>query len=76
MGAKYKIETDDPQLIKFYLSAPELHAALWELSQKFREWYKYQDREEVPITEIRETFSEILYDKDVNLDRALSIELP
>jgi hypothetical protein len=43
--------------------------ALWDLSQKFREWYKYGDREAIPTEEIRETFYDILSDNDINLDK-------
>lgn len=60
--------SDDLHELKLIEKRTEMYLALWDLSQKFREWYKYGDREAIPTEEIRETFYDILSDHDLNLD--------
>lgn len=43
--------------------------ALWDLSQKFREWYKYDERPAIPTEEIKDTFYDILGENDIDLDK-------
>lgn len=43
--------------------------ALWDLSQKIREWNKHDERSAIPTEEILDTFYDILNDNDINLDR-------
>lgn len=60
--------SDDSQELKLIEKRTAMYLALWDLSQKFREWYKYGDREAIPTEEIRETFYDILSEHDLNLD--------
>lgn len=60
--------SDDLHELKLIEKRTAMYLALWDLSQKFREWYKYGDREAIPTEEIRETFYDILSENDLNLD--------
>ena len=42
--------------------------ALYEISNKLREWEKYDDREAIPASEIRETIMRII-NEHVNLEK-------
>lgn len=61
--------SDDSHEVYLIEKRHNMSIALWDLSQKFREWYKYGDREAIPTEEIRETFYDILSDNDINLDK-------
>ena len=61
--------SDDTYEVYLIEKRRNMSLALWDLSQKFREWYKYGEREAIPTEEIRETFYDILDDNDINLDK-------
>lgn len=61
--------SDDSYEVYLIEKRRNMSIALWDLSQKFREWYKYGDREAIPTEEIRDTFYDILADNDINLDK-------
>lgn len=61
--------SDDQHELNLIQKSRNMYLALYDLSQKFREWYKYGEREAVPTEEIRETFYDILSENDVNLDQ-------
>lgn len=61
--------SDDLQELKLIEKRTSMYLALWDLSQKFRDWYKYGDREAIPTEEIRETFYDILSEHDLNLEK-------
>lgn len=61
--------SDDSHEIYLIEKRHNMSLALWDLSQKFREWYKYGDREAIPTEEIRDTFYDILSENDIDLDK-------
>lgn len=68
---KFTFEEGSDDTYEVYLieKRHNMSLVLWDLSQKFREWYKYGDREAIPTEEIRDTFYDILADNDINLDK-------
>ena len=68
---KFTFEEGSDDTCEVYLieKRHNMSLVLWDLSQKFREWYKYGDREAIPTEEIRDTFYDILADNDINLDK-------
>jgi hypothetical protein len=42
------------------LNSREAHVALVELERAFRSWWKYGEREAIPVDEIRQTFYEMV----------------
>ena len=60
--------SDDLHELKLIEKRTQMYLALYELGQKFREWYKYGDREAIPTEEIRETYYDILGEHDINFD--------
>lgn len=65
----FKEDSDDLHELKLIEKRTAMYLALYDLSQKFREWYKYGEREAIPTEEIRDTFYDILADNDINLDK-------
>lgn len=61
--------SDDSYEVYLIEKRHAMSIALWDLSQKFREWYKYGERDAIPTEEIRDTFYDILADNDINLDK-------
>lgn len=61
--------SDDSYQIYLIEKRLNMSLALWDLSQKFREWCKYGDREAIPVEEIKDTFYDILEENDINLDK-------
>lgn len=60
--------SDDQHELNLIQKSRNMYLALYDLSQKYREWYKYGEREAIPVDEIRDTFYDILADNDINLD--------
>lgn len=61
--------SDDSHEIYLIEKRHNMSSALWDLSQKFREWYKYGERPAIPTEEIKDTFYDILEENDINLDK-------
>lgn len=64
----FKEDSDDLHELKLIEKRSNMYLALHDLSEKFRSWYKYDERTAIPTDEIRETFYDILAENDLNLD--------
>lgn len=65
----FKEGSDDHYNLRLIQKATHMYLALSELAEKFRAWYKWDEREAIPTEEIKDTFWDILAENDVNLDR-------
>lgn len=65
----FEEESDDSYEVYLIEKRHNMSIALWDLSQKFREWVKYDERSSIPAEEIKDTFYDILADNDINLDK-------
>ena len=61
--------SDDSYNVYLIEKRQHMALALWDLEQKIRSWYKYDEREAIPTEEIRDTFYDILGENDINLDK-------
>lgn len=61
--------SDDSYNVYLIEKRQNMSLALWDLEQKIRSWYKYDEREAIPTEEIRETFYDILSENDIDLDK-------
>jgi hypothetical protein len=71
MIAKFEFDMEKPEdrsAFKQMTSASEMAGALYDVSQKIREWTKYGNREAIPLEEVREMFYETLSEHGLDLD--------
>lgn len=61
--------SDDSYNVYLIEKRQNMSLALWDLEQKIRSWYKYDERETIPTEEIRDTFYDILGENDIDLDK-------
>ena len=72
MKVKFEFDTQsenfDYHEYEVFNSAEEMVTALYEISNKLRGWEKYDDREAIPASEIKETIMKII-NEHVNLEK-------
>lgn len=76
MKITYEFDTDkdnyDMQELTRVQKAFDMAYALWDIDEAIRKWYKYDEREAIPVDEIRETFVDILQNHYIDLEEVFS----
>lgn len=71
MKVTFEFDTESENFIyqdlERYKSVDKLCWALSDLADKIRSWTKYDERNEIPIDEIHETFYDILRNRNIDL---------
>lgn len=60
--------SDDLIDLKLMQNATAMYCALSEIEEQTRQWYKYGNRDSIPVEEIRDTIRDIIQDH-VDLDK-------
>lgn len=72
MKVTYEFDTDSENFnsceFEQYKSANDMAAALWELQEAIRTWYKYDPSDLTPDA-LHDTFYDILSKNNINLER-------
>lgn len=73
MKITYAFDTDSEdfnyQELNRIQSADRLTSCIWDIEQQLRQWYKYDNRESIPVNEICDTIYDIIKDNEINTDR-------
>lgn len=76
MKITYTFDTDSEdfnyQELNRIQSADRLTSCIWDIEQQLRQWYKYDNRESIPVEEICDAIHEIIKDNEINTDRLWS----
>lgn len=72
MKITYEFDTNDenfcPDELKRIQKADDLCSCIWDIEQKLREWYKYDNRGDIPIEEVREEILSIIDEHGIRID--------
>jgi hypothetical protein len=68
MKATYKFNLpEQKEDHEIFLNANNYQTALWEIERLIRQWDRYDDREQIDISELKDAFYKILKDCDAEI---------
>ena len=73
MKVTFEFNTDDENFDRYQLEAhhqaENLVFTLSKITDKLREWYKYDNRSSIPIEEVYDSIWDIIQDNNINMEK-------
>ena len=72
MKVIYEFDTNDENFdrteLLTYQNASKMRSCIYDITNKLREWYKYDTRGSIPISEVYDELWDIISDNNVDLE--------